>query len=92
MYLVEFLLAKPPMAPQALEGASLEALRSLCLPQDGVEHIRIHTSRAGARGVFFCRAPDLDQAVSRTYAVCRRALELRPEFRGWEITRVTGAL
>ncbi|MFF3216117.1 hypothetical protein ACFYYB_36575 [Streptomyces sp. NPDC002886] len=80
------------MAPQALEHASLDALRSACLPQDGVEHIRIHTSRAGARGIFFCRAPDLEQAVSRTYAVCRRALELRPEFRGWEIARVTGAL
>lgn len=80
------------MAPQALERASLNALRSVCLPQDGVEHIRIHTSRAGARGVFFCHAPDLEHAVSRTYAVCRRALELYPEFRDWEITRVTSML
>ncbi|MET9951987.1 hypothetical protein ABZ135_10630 [Streptomyces sp. NPDC006339] len=90
MYLVEFVLAKPATAPEAPESAALNALWSVCLPEDGVEHIRLHTSRAGARGVFFLLAPHPERAVSRASEVCDRALERCPEFRGWETTRVGG--
>ncbi|MER7515643.1 hypothetical protein [Streptomyces sp. NPDC126499] len=91
MYLVEFLLAKPPTAPEASESATLSALRSASLPGDGVEHIRLHMSRAGARGVFFCLAPDPVHAMARVDAVCRRALETCPALRGWQTVRIARA-
>ncbi|XIE79120.1 hypothetical protein AB6O49_15885 [Streptomyces sp. SBR177] len=85
---MEFVLAKPPRAPGILEAASLDALWSACLPEDGVEHIRVHASRAGARGVLFCLAPDVELAVERSRALCHRAVTERPEFTGWQVARV----
>jgi hypothetical protein len=51
-----------------------------------VEHVRVHASRAGARGVAFLLAPDEASAARRCRAVCRRALVLSSALRDWRLT------
>ncbi|MEU4068245.1 hypothetical protein AB0F25_38620 [Streptomyces wedmorensis] len=85
MHLVEFAFAKPPGAPDLSSDALLAELWAACGPDDGVEHVRVHASRAGARGVAFLLAPDEASAVRRCRAVCRRALALSPALGGWRL-------
>jgi hypothetical protein len=72
------------------DGTSEEARRILTSAltrsgeeQEGLEHIRVHTSRAGARGVMFLIAPDVDQARLGCLAVCERAIATTAELAGW---------
>lgn len=86
VHLVEFAFSKPPEAPDLSSDALLAELWAACGPDDGVEHVRVHASRAGARGVAFLLAPDKASAVRRCRAVCRRALAVSPTLRGWRFT------
>ncbi|OKJ48576.1 hypothetical protein AMK27_37955 [Streptomyces sp. CB02009] len=85
MHLVEFAFAKPPQAPDLSSDVLLAELWAACRPDDGVEHVRVHASRAGARGVAFLLAPDEASAVRRCRALCRRALVLSPALGGWQL-------
>ncbi|MFJ9810766.1 hypothetical protein ACIRTB_21315 [Streptomyces sp. NPDC101158] len=91
MHLVEFTFAKPPRAPEISSDAVLAALWAVCGPADGVEHIRVHASRAGARGAAFLLAPDEAQAVRQYRAVCRRALAASAALRDWRLALPTEA-
>lgn len=85
VHLVEFAFAKPPHAPDLSSDVLLAELWAACRPDDGVEHVRVHASRAGARGVVFLLAPDEASAVRRCRALCRRALVLSPALGGWRL-------
>ncbi|MFE1272551.1 hypothetical protein [Streptomyces sp. NPDC058757] len=87
MHLVEFAFTKPPDAPEASHDALVAALWAVCGPDDGVEHVRVHTSRAGARGAAFLLAPDGAHAVQRCRAMCQRALAGSPVLHGWRLAR-----
>ncbi|MEU2282388.1 hypothetical protein ABZ614_10700 [Streptomyces sp. NPDC013178] len=91
MHLVEFAFAKPREAPELSSDALLAALWAVCGPDDGVEHVRVHTSRAGARGAAFLLAPDEASAVRQCREVCRRALALSAALRDWRLTHPVGA-
>ncbi|WP_123459496.1 hypothetical protein [Streptomyces sp. PanSC19] len=91
MHLVEFAFAKPPRAPELTSDVLLAELWAACGPDDGVEHVRVHASRAGARGVVFLLAPDEESAVRRCRAVCQRALALSSALGGWRLARPAGA-
>jgi hypothetical protein len=86
VHLVEFVFAKPPEAPVLSSDTLLSELWAVCEPDDGVEHVRVHASRAGARGVAFLLAPDEASAARRCRAVCRRALVLSSALRDWRLT------
>ncbi|MEU1228973.1 hypothetical protein [Streptomyces sp. NPDC005828] len=85
MHLVEFTLTKPPEAPEPSSDELIAALRAVCRPDDGVEHVRVHPSRAGARGAVFLLAPDAASAVRQCRAVFRRALSVSEALRGWRL-------
>ncbi|MFE3996852.1 hypothetical protein ACFXPW_34960 [Streptomyces goshikiensis] len=85
MHLVSFTLTKPRGAPDVPAEALLRALWEACGSDDGVEHLRVHPARSGARGVAFLIAPDAASAVARCRAVCRRALARSAELPGWEL-------
>ncbi|MFJ3906222.1 hypothetical protein [Streptomyces sp. NPDC090025] len=87
MHLVEFAFTKPPEAAEPSHDALLAALWAACGPDDGVEHVRVHTSRAGARGAAFLLAPNGAHAVRRCRAVCQRALAGSPVLHGWRLVR-----
>ncbi|MFD3470871.1 hypothetical protein ACFWWM_31830 [Streptomyces sp. NPDC058682] len=85
MHLVEFAFAKPQDAPVLSGDVVLAALWSAAGPDDGVEHIRLHMSRAGARGAAFLLASDGESAVRQCRAVCRRALGISTALRDWRL-------
>ncbi|MGW1776688.1 hypothetical protein [Streptomyces sp. NPDC002104] len=87
MHLVEFALTKPQSAPAVSADALLHALWEVCEPGDGLEHLRVHTARSGARGVAFLIAPDAASALAHCRGLCRRALERSAELPGWELAR-----
>lgn len=89
MYLIEFSFTQPPPREEALpERMLLGVLWSTARPGDGIEHIRVHPSRAGARGVVFCLAQDGEQATTRVRALCERALCGNPTLHGWSLSSV----
>ncbi|QES51904.1 hypothetical protein DEJ50_32730 [Streptomyces venezuelae] len=89
MHLVEFTLSRPPASGQALpEQTLLDVLWSASRPGGGIEHIRVHPSRAGARGVVFCLAADGRQALLRVRSLCERAVNQAPALHGWRLTAV----
>ncbi|MCY0952975.1 hypothetical protein [Streptomyces sp. H27-S2] len=89
MHLVEFSLTKPSGAPDAAADAVLRALWEACESGDGLEHLRVHTGRSGARGVAFLLAPDAAGAVARCRELCGRALTRSAGLAGWELARPT---
>ncbi|MFJ7272486.1 hypothetical protein ACIQV3_38650 [Streptomyces sp. NPDC099050] len=92
MYLIAFNFSQPPPREELLpERALLGALWSMTQPGDGIEHIRVHPSRAGARGVVFCLAQDGGQAATRVRALCERALREAPALHGWLLSSVDRA-
>ncbi|MFD0268850.1 hypothetical protein ACFVGY_20110 [Streptomyces sp. NPDC127106] len=91
MHLVEFALTKPPSAPDVSADALLGALRAGCEHGDGVEHLRVHAARSGARGVAFLLAPDGASAVEQCRTMCLRALARSAELAGWGLARPTTA-
>ncbi|MFE4639163.1 hypothetical protein ACFRJ1_38070 [Streptomyces sp. NPDC056773] len=91
MHLVEFALTKPSGAPDAVADTVLRALWESCESGDGLEHLRVHTARSGARGVAFLLAPDAAGAVARCRELCVRALARSGELAGWELARPTAA-
>ncbi|GAA3125229.1 hypothetical protein GCM10020254_85660 [Streptomyces goshikiensis] len=50
VHLVSFTLTKPRGAPDVPADALLRALWEACGSDDGVEHLRVHPARSGARG------------------------------------------
>ncbi|MFJ9829510.1 hypothetical protein ACIRSU_34815 [Streptomyces sp. NPDC101160] len=91
MHLVEFAFAKPPRAPELSSDALLAALWAVCGPDDGLEHVRVHTSRAGARGAVFVLAASEASAVRQCRAVCLRALAVSAALGDWRLTYPTEA-
>ncbi|MER5570612.1 hypothetical protein ABT083_31140 [Streptomyces goshikiensis] len=87
MHLVEFALTKPQSAPDVTAEALLRVLWEACEPGDGLEHLRVHTARSGARGVAFLLAPDTASAIAHCRGLCGRALARSAELPGWELTR-----
>ncbi|MFF4321395.1 hypothetical protein [Streptomyces sp. NPDC001568] len=89
MHLIEFVLSRPaPGRPSPAERDLLDALWAASRPCDGIEHIRVHASRAGARGVVFCLAADSARAALQTRALCERALAEAPLLDGWLISSI----
>ncbi|MEV7420701.1 hypothetical protein [Streptomyces sp. NPDC089919] len=88
MHLIVFVLSgpAPPAAPAPTEQELLTALWGAARPADGIEHIRVHPSRAGARGVAFCLADDAGRATGRVRALCERALHTSDLLHGWHLT------
>ncbi|MGW7318411.1 hypothetical protein [Streptomyces sp. NPDC054854] len=87
MHLIEFVLSRPsPGRPSPPERDLLDALWAVSRPSDGIEHIRVHASRAGARGVAFCVATDSVRAALQTRSLCERALAEVPLLDGWLLT------
>ncbi|MEV7602194.1 hypothetical protein AB0O91_32980 [Kitasatospora sp. NPDC089797] len=76
-------MTRPRAAPVPAEGTVTTALRAAAALHEGPEHIRVHSSRAGARGVMFVIAPDPDTARALCLAVCARAVAGTPELTGW---------
>ncbi|MFF3017249.1 hypothetical protein [Streptomyces sp. NPDC057939] len=92
MHLIEFVLSRPSRGESSLpERALLAALWAADLPGDGIEHIRVHPSRAGARGIVFCLAEDGVSATLRVRALCARALAQAPPLNGWRLDSVSAA-
>lgn len=85
MHLVEFAFSKPQSAPDASVDALLRALWEVSVPADGLEHLRVHAARSGARGVAFLCAPDAATALAHCRGVCQRALERSAELSGWKL-------
>lgn len=65
------------------EGAVATALRTAADLHDGPEHVRVHGSRAGARGVMFVIAPSPDIARALCLIVCVQAIARTPQLEGW---------
>ncbi|MGW3361199.1 hypothetical protein ACWDFL_38510 [Streptomyces bungoensis] len=86
MDLVEFAFTEPHDERELSGDVVLAALWAVCDPDDGMEHIRLHTSRAGARGAAFRLAPDEPSAVRQCRAVCRRALAVTAALSAWRLT------
>ncbi|MFI5529612.1 hypothetical protein ACIA8O_13850 [Kitasatospora sp. NPDC051853] len=79
----EFILTRPRHAPQVTEHVLLQELWQACGPTDRVEHIRVHVSRAGAKGVVFSLAADPSRARTECQELCLRALSQSPHLRAW---------
>ncbi|NXY97865.1 hypothetical protein HYE82_26525 [Streptomyces sp. BR123] len=87
MHLVEFSLTKPPNAPDVSADALLGALWAGCEHGDGVEHLRVHAARSGARGVAFLLAPSGASAIEQCRTMCLRALTRSGHLTGWALAR-----
>ncbi|MER7847137.1 hypothetical protein ABTZ03_24660 [Kitasatospora sp. NPDC096077] len=83
MLVIPFTLNRPRAAPVPADGTVTAALRAAALLHEGPEHLRVHESRAGARGVLFAIAPSMDAARALCLAVCARAIAETPELTGW---------
>ncbi|WP_377267737.1 hypothetical protein [Peterkaempfera sp. SMS 1(5)a] len=75
-------MSRLPGGPSPTTADVLSALEQAAVGE-GVEHIRIHLSRAGARGVFFVVAADQEAARRVCAAVCTRACTESPLLQGW---------
>ncbi|MEU6235628.1 hypothetical protein [Kitasatospora sp. NPDC047058] len=83
MHVVHFTMTRPRDAPVPAAGTVTAALRTAARLHDGPEHVRVHGSRAGARGVMFVLAPNPDTARALCLAVCVQAIAGTPELTGW---------
>lgn len=86
----EFVLTKPPGAPPVSESTLLRELWRATGPADSVEYIRVHLSRAGAKGVVFSVAADPEHARKECLALCRRALFRSPHLSDWTLVPAPG--
>jgi hypothetical protein len=83
VHVVHFTMTRPRDAPVPAEGAVTGALRAVARLHQGPEHIRVHGSRAGARGVMFVIAPNPETARAVCLIVCIQAIARTPELAGW---------
>ena len=54
--------------------------------KDGLEHARLHMSRAGARGVLFMSAPTPSAARNQCRELVARTLAEEPSLTGWQLS------
>ncbi|MCG6498007.1 hypothetical protein [Kitasatospora sp. A2-31] len=83
MHVVHFTMTRPRDAPVPADGTVAAALHAAAHLHRGPEHIRVHGSRAGARGVMFVIAPCPDTARALCLTVCAQAIARTPELTGW---------
>ncbi|MEV6975735.1 hypothetical protein [Kitasatospora sp. NPDC093806] len=76
-------MTSPHDAPVPADVTVATALHTATRFYEGPEHVRVHGSRAGARGVMFVIAPNPDTARDLCLAVCARAIAGTPELTGW---------
>ncbi len=81
-------------------GAELvvDALLGAAAPGDGLEHVRLHSSRRGAVAVLFLARQADAPVVAGCRDLCDRALRAEPLLRGWtlascaEVAQLLGAV
>ena len=89
MLLVAVALNGPPGAARSAPGELSDALVSAGTPGAGLEHVRLHPSRAGAVAVLFLREGPPSgstagtSALGRSRELCERALRSSPLLHGW---------
>ncbi len=82
MHIISFTLSRADRGPLPTREELTGALERAAVAQ-GVEHVRVHVSRAGARGVMFVLARSSASAAEVCLTVCRRALADSPLMRDW---------
>lgn len=74
-----------PVDPQA-SGVVCDALERARKRVDGVEHVRVHSTRLGVRGVaFFLEAVPLEEAQRQCRLLCLEAVASAAEVSEWRI-------
>ncbi|MBC3840510.1 hypothetical protein GXW82_10475 [Streptacidiphilus sp. 4-A2] len=83
MHVISFSMSCPDGVSDEARRILTPALTRSGEEQKGFEHLRVHTSRAGARGVMFLIAPAVDRARLDCLAICERAIATTAELAGW---------
>jgi hypothetical protein len=84
MYIVHTRLIK--RSTDASPAGFSEALRTLMVPQDGIEHFYISDSGTGINVTFFVLLPTLADAETAALDVCERVISSPGEDGNWVIT------
>jgi hypothetical protein len=85
MYIVQARLIK--RSDYASSAVFSEALRTLIVPQDGIEHFHIADSGTEVKATFFVLLPTLAEAEAATLDVCERVISSPSEDGNWAITQ-----
>jgi hypothetical protein len=90
MYIVQARLTrKSAYASPAIFSA---ALRTLIVPQDGIEHFYIAASGSEIKATFFVLLPTLAEAEAATLGVCERVISSPGEDGNWAVTHCMATL
>jgi hypothetical protein len=84
MYIVHARLVK--RSADATSAGFSETLRTLIVPQDGIEHFYIADRETEIKATFFVLLPTLTETEAATLDVCERAISTPGEDGNWVIT------
>ncbi|GAA4760737.1 hypothetical protein GCM10023329_02390 [Streptomyces sanyensis] len=88
-----FLIAASWSSPPPLPPTAEEKLRNALLQHDGshgrLQHVRLHMSRGGARGVLFVSAQDSAAAESHVRALWAAVARSGGPVGGWRLLQCT---
>ncbi|MFC1410940.1 hypothetical protein ACEZCY_15500 [Streptacidiphilus sp. N1-12] len=91
MYLIHLQLGSPGLCDLPEQTAAW--VYSAAGSDEGVEHVSLHADARPCPVLgMYLLAESLEQAEARAAAVCRRALAVRPELRGWVLGEVRAPL